>query len=113
MGLSLSDPMAELISEYLSRFIEPYSEISVADLVKEAHSHGALFVAGDGVLGLKPIKSDLWEVLFFVSESKETRKNLIRKASEKLGKISVTFLRCKHNDRSRTYSPRFWEKLLV
>lgn len=110
-NLNLSDHMANLISEYISRFITPYKGLSVAEMVKEAHDYGALFVAQDGVLGLKPFGKDIWEVLFFVAESKETRKSLIRKAADALGKISITFSRWKHNDRSRAYGPRLWEKL--
>lgn len=109
--LNLSDHMANLISEYLSRFITPYKGLSVADMVGEAHAYGALFVTEDGVLGLKPFNANTWEVLFFVAESKATRKNLIRQAAEALGKISVTFSRWKHNDRSRTYGPELWMKL--
>jgi len=105
--------MANVISEYLSRFIGAYRGISVADLVREAHNYGALFVEKDGVLGLKPFNANTWEVLFFVAESRGTRKSLIRKAADKLGQISVTFFRFKHNDKSRTYGPKLWERLAV
>lgn len=111
--LNLSEHMANIISEYISRFIKPYKGLSVVEMVREANDYGALFVAKDGVLGLKPFNDKTWEVLFFVAESKETRKGLIRQAAEKLGQISVTFLRWKHNDRSRTYTPRLWERLAV
>ena len=94
------DPhMANVISEYLSRFIAPYKGLSVASMVEEAFNYDALFLARDGALGLKPFNDKTWEVLFFVAESKETRKSLIQKAADTLGRISVTFLRWKHNDR--------------
>ncbi|NCY20491.1 hypothetical protein EBX31_00860 [bacterium] len=103
--------MANLISEYISRFIAPYKGLSIAEMVKEAHNYGALFLSKDGALGLKPFNDKTWEVLFFVAESKETRKSLIQKAAKTLGRISVTFLRWKHNDRTRTYGPKLWERL--
>ena len=103
--------MANVISEYLSRFIEAYRGISVADMVREAYDSNALFVEGDGVLGCKPKGDGLWEVLFFVAESKETRKKLIAKAGEKLGQIKISFNRPKHNDREREYGPEYWMRL--
>jgi len=103
--------MANVISEYLSRFIRPYAGLSVAEMVEEASNYVALFVARDGALGLKPFGKNRWEVLFFVAESKDTRKSLIRKAAETLGRISIVFFRPKYNDRSRAYGPRLWEKL--
>ena len=103
--------MANVISEYLARFIQPYAGLSVVEMVEEASSYGALFVARNGVLGLKPFGQDRWEVLFFVAESKDTRKSLIRKAAKVLGRISIVFFRPKHKDRSRAYGPELWEKL--
>jgi hypothetical protein len=106
------DPhMANVISEYISRFITPYKGLSVASMVKEAFAYGGLFLAKDGALGLRPFGADTWEVLFFVAESGETRKGLIRKAAGALGRISVNFTRWKHNDRVRTYGPELWERL--
>ncbi|NBO25992.1 MAG: hypothetical protein EBU96_04220 [Actinobacteria bacterium] len=106
------DPhMANVISEYISRFIAPYKGLSVASMVEEAFDYGGLFVARDGVLGLKPFNANTWEVLFFVAESQGTRKSLIQKAAETLGRISINFTRWKHNDRTRTYGPRLWERL--
>lgn len=103
--------MANVISEYISRFINPFRGLSVSEMVKEAHNNGALFVAKDGALGLKPFEADTWEVLFFVAESKETRKKLIREASDKLHPVSIIFERWKHNNRSRTYSSKLWDRL--
>jgi hypothetical protein len=103
--------MANLISEYISRFITPYKGLSISEMVKEAHNYGGLFLSKDGALGLKPFNAKSWEVMFFVAETKEARKELIQKASKALGKISITFVRWKYNDRSRTYSPKFWERL--
>lgn len=103
--------MANMISEYLSRFIEAYRGISVADMVREAYASKALFVEKDGVLGCKPRGEGIWEVLFFVAESKETRKKLVAKAGEKLGKIKILFNRPKHGDRERTYGPDYWMRL--
>lgn len=101
--LNLSDHMANLISEYISRFITPYKGLSVAEMVKEANNYGALFTNGDGVLGLKPYGEDTWEVLFFVAETKEARKKLIQEAASVLGKTNITYCRWKHNDRRKTY----------
>lgn len=103
--------MANIISEYISRFIRPYKGLSVADMVKEANDYGALFLAKDGVLGLRPFGANTWEVLFFVAESKETRKSLIQKAAGKLGNIKIFFNRFKHNDRERTYGSEYWMRL--
>ena len=103
--------MANVISEYLSRFIGAYRGISVADLVKEAHNYGALFVEKDGVLGCKPRGEGVWEILFFVAESGETRKRLVGRFLEKMGKAKIFFNRPKHNDRERQYGPEMWMRL--
>ena len=103
--------MANVISEYISRFIKPYKGLCVAEMVKEAHNSGALFIAQDGALGLKPFEANTWEVLFFVAESKETRKKLIREASDKLHPISIIFERWKHNNRVRTYGQKLIERM--
>lgn len=104
--------MANVISEYITRFNKPYEGLSLADMVKEAYSHRALFVEPDGVLGLKPENDGVWNVLFFVTESKETRKKLVQRAAEQLGKISIRFIRWKHGNRERAYPAKFWERLL-
>lgn len=103
--------MANVISEYLSRFIAPYKGLSVASMVEEAFNYDALFLARDGALGLKPFNDKTWEVLFFVAESKETRKSLIQKAAGKLGDIKIFFSRFKHNGREKTYGSEYWMRL--
>lgn len=103
--------MANVISEYISRFIKPYKGLCVAEMVKEAHNSGALFIAQDGALGLKPFEANTWEVLFFVAETKQTRKKLAREAFAKLGSVSLVFERWKHNNRIRTYSPKLIERV--
>lgn len=103
--------MANMISEYLSRFIEAYRGISVADMVREAYASKALFVEKDGVLGCKPRGEGVWEVLFFVAESKETRKKLVARFKTKMGEAKIFFNRPKHGDRERQYGSDMWMRL--
>lgn len=103
--------MANVISEYISRFITPYKGLSIAEMVKEANNYGALFLETYGVLGLKPWGKDTWEVLFFVAENKETRKKLIREAASILGDIQIKFTRWKYSDRERSYGSKLWMRL--
>ena len=111
-SLILSDHMANVISEYITRFMKPYTGISIAYQVKEAAEAGYLFVRKDGVLGMTPSESGVWHVLFFVAETTETRKSLLREAFASIGHIpTVSYSRWKHNARKRTYSPELLRRL--
>jgi hypothetical protein len=104
--------MAELISEYLSRFIPAYQKISVAGLVEEACRDGGLFVSKKGVLGCSAKGGGTWKVLFFTAEDKPTRKALVSKAAEVLKAVRIEFARPKYHDREFSRGPEFWAKLV-
>jgi hypothetical protein len=107
----IEHPMLEAISKYLASKIPLYKEVDAKALVADSLMDGGLFTQADGVLGLSKIDESLWEVLFFATDSKETRKLLIREAAEKLGNISIKFFRPKHGNRETIYDFNYWMRL--
>ena len=104
--------MLEAISKYLASKIPLYKTIDPIPMISDSLMDGGLFTKGDGVLGLSKIDEALWEVMFFATDSKETRKLLIREAAEKLGNISIKFFRPKHGNRETIYDFNYWMRLI-
>lgn len=103
--------MLEVLTKYLASKIPLYRELDPTPLIVDSLMDGGLFTNKGGVLGLSKISENLWEVLFFAADSKDDRKELVRQAGEKLGKISIKFFRPKHKDREIVHTFNFWVRL--